>query len=209
MLKVNKARGAIIDASVIEAAARPNRTVDVDSDDKATLKDSADGDARCVKKGKHAFFGYRAYVAVDTEDALIDTAMARPAKESETKQFKRVVRKLPLGVDGVLADKGFASAENRQYSKRKRLYDLVQYRGHHTRPLERWQTEVNKLIGNMHCRVEQCYGTLKRRFQLNRARYFGLRRTEAQIRWAPIGYNLVKAHPKLGFRRWRREPAEP
>jgi IS5 family transposase len=133
----------------IEAAARPNRTVDVDPEGKATLKDSADGEARWVKKGKHAFFGYRAYVAVDTEDAFIDTAMARPAKESETKQFKRVVRKLPLGVDGVLADKGFASAENRQYLKRKRLDDLVQYRGHHTKPLERWQTEVNKLIGKM------------------------------------------------------------
>lgn len=196
-LKVNKARGAIIDASIIEAAARPNRTVEVGPEGQATLKDSADGDARWVKKGKHAFFGYRAYVAVDTEDAFIDTAMARPANESETKQFKRVVRKLPLGVDGVLADKGFASAENRQYLKRKRFADLVQYRGHHTKPLERWQTEVNKLIGKMRYRVEQCFGTLKRRFRLDRARYFGLRRTEAQIRWAAIGYNLLKAHRKL------------
>jgi len=123
---VNKARGAIIDASIIEAVARPNRTVEVEPEGKATLKDSADGDARWVKKGKHAFFGYRVYVAVDTEDAFIDTAMARPANESETKQFKRVVRKLPLGVDGVLADKGFASAENRQYLKRKRFADLAQ-----------------------------------------------------------------------------------
>jgi hypothetical protein len=38
-----------------------------------------------VNKGKHAFYEYRAYVAIDTEDAFIDTAMARPAKESETK----------------------------------------------------------------------------------------------------------------------------
>lgn len=42
-LKVNKARGAIIDASIIEAAARPNCTVEVDLEGKATLKDGADG----------------------------------------------------------------------------------------------------------------------------------------------------------------------
>jgi IS5 family transposase len=102
--------------------------VEVDTKGKTTLKDSADGEARWVKKGKDAFFGHRAYVAVDTEDAFIDTAMARPANKSETKQFRRVVRSLPEGVEGVLADKGFASTANRQNLKRKRLDDLIQYR---------------------------------------------------------------------------------
>ena len=46
-------------------------------------------------------------------------------------------------------------------------------------------------------KVEQCFGTLKRRFHLHRSRYFGLRRTEAQVRWAAIGFNLLKAHRKL------------
>ena len=200
-LKVNKARGAIIDASIVEAASRPNRTMEVDDEGQAKVQDSADIEARWVKKGKHAFFGYRAYVEVDTEDDFIDTAMAKPANESETRQFKRVsraiqfcrwglldaterrvVRKLPEGVDGVLADKGFASAENRKYLKRKRLADLIHHRGHHARPLQRWQIEVNKLIAKMRYRVEQYFGTMKRRFRLDRARYFGLRRTEAQIR---------------------------
>ena len=98
--------------------------------------------------------------------------MARPANESETKQFKRVVRKLPEGVDGVLVDKGFASANNRQYLKRKRLADLIQHRDHHAKPPARWQVEVNKLITKMRNRVEQRFGILLRRFRLDRARYF-------------------------------------
>ncbi len=196
-LKVNKARGAIIDASIIEAAAHPNRAVEVDASGKASVSDSADPDARWVKKGNKAFFGYRAYVAVDTEDGFIDTAMTRPANESETRQLKRVVRKLPEGVTGILADKGFASRENRAYLGRKGLADLIQYRGHHAKPLQRWQVEVNKVIAKMRWRVEQCFGTLKRRFRLDRARYFGLRRTEAQVRWVAIGFNLLKAHRKL------------
>jgi hypothetical protein len=32
---------------------------------------------------------------------------------------------------------------------------------------------------------------------LFRADYFALRRTQAPIRWAAIGYNLVKPHRKL------------
>ena len=56
-LKVNKARGAIIDASIIESASHPNRTIDVDDKGDAKVSDSADPDARWVKKGKHAFFG--------------------------------------------------------------------------------------------------------------------------------------------------------
>ncbi|MEZ5726778.1 MAG: IS5 family transposase [Burkholderiaceae bacterium] len=196
-LKVNKARGAIIDASIIEAASRPNRTIEVEDDGQVEVKDSADPEAKWVKKGNKAFFGYRAYVAVDTEDGFVDTAMAKPANESETKQFKRVVRKLPEGVDGVLADKGFASEENRKYLGRKKLTDLIQYRGHPMKPLLRWQIDVNKLISKMRYKVEQCFGTLKRRFHLDRARYFGRRKLEAQVRWAAIGYNLLKAHRKL------------
>jgi IS5 family transposase len=130
-LKVNEARGAIIDATIVESAARPNRMIDVDDSGKVSMSDSADPDARWVKKGKAAFFGYRAYAAVDTEDGFIDATMTRPANESETKQFKRMVRRVPNGVDGILADKGFASAENRRYLKRKRLSDLIQHKGHY------------------------------------------------------------------------------
>lgn len=48
-LKVNKARGAIIDASIIESAARPNRTVEVDKKGNVSVSDSADPDSTWVK----------------------------------------------------------------------------------------------------------------------------------------------------------------
>ncbi|MCP5265221.1 MAG: transposase [Burkholderiaceae bacterium] len=80
---------------------------------------------------------------------------------------------------------------------RARHKDLIQFRGHPLKPLVRWQIEVNKLISKMRYKVEQCFGTLKRRFHLDRARYFGRRKLEAQVRWAAIDYNLLKAHRKL------------
>jgi len=58
-LKVAGSRGAIIDATIIESAARPNQRIEVDEEGQADVVDSADEEARWVKKGKDAFFGYR------------------------------------------------------------------------------------------------------------------------------------------------------
>uniref|UniRef100_UPI000373807E transposase n=1 Tax=Brachymonas chironomi TaxID=491919 RepID=UPI000373807E len=44
---------------------------------------------------------------------------------------------------------------------------------------------------------EQAFGTMKRRFNLARARYFGAAKVQAQMCWAALGMNLLKAHRKL------------
>ena len=62
---------------------------------KAPWPTSADPDARWVKKGKHAIFGYPGLRRRRPEDGFIDTTMTRPANESETGQVKKVVRRLP------------------------------------------------------------------------------------------------------------------
>ena len=38
---------------------------------------------------------------------------------------------------------------------------------------------------------------MKRRFHLGRARYFGTAKVQAQMCWAALGMNLLKAHRKL------------
>ncbi|MDO5289049.1 MAG: transposase [Pseudomonadota bacterium] len=46
-------------------------------------------------------------------------------------------------------------------------------------------------------RGEQVFGTMKRRFHLNRARYFGAAKVQAQRDKAALGMNLLKAHRTL------------
>lgn len=46
-------------------------------------------------------------------------------------------------------------------------------------------------------KVESCFGNLKRRFHLDLAPYSGRRKREVQVRWAAIGYSMVKAHREL------------
>jgi IS5 family transposase len=199
-LKVAGSRGAIIDATIIESAAHPNQHVEVDDDGQAEVVDSADEEARWVKKGKDAFFGYRGYSAVDTEDGYVEHVEVHPANEAE-------VNKLPGIVDGliaqgvrpeaVLADKGYASAANREYLNKNKIGDLIQFKGSRGNPVHPLQTQMNKAIATLRYKVEQGFGTMKRRFHLSRARYFGAAKTQAQMAWAALGVNLLKAWNKL------------
>lgn len=199
-LKVAGSRGAIIDATIIESAARPSQHIEVDDDGQAGVVDSADDEARWVKKGKDAFFGYRGYSAVETEDGYVEHVEVHPANQAEVNKLPAIVEALiEQGVtpSGVLADKGYASAANREYLTSKGIGDLIQFKGSRGKPVHPLQTQMNKAISTLRYKVEQGFGTMKRRFHLSRARYFGAAKTQAQMAWAALGVNLLKAMRKL------------
>ena len=97
----------------------------------------------------------------------------------------------------MLADKGYASAANREYLKNKGIGDLIQFKGSRSHPVHPLQTRMNRAIATLRYKVEQGFGTMKRRFHLGRARYFGAAKTQAQMAWAALGLNLLKAMRKL------------
>ena len=195
-LKVQGARGAIIDATIIASAARPRRHVQ-DDGEQARIIDSADPDARWVKKGKQAFFGYRGHTAVDSEDGYVEHVQVRPANEAEITKLPEIVEALSSGIEAVLADKGYASKANRQWLQDKGIGDLIQHKGSAGKPVHRLRKAFNTKIGSIRFKVEQAFGTMKRRFHLARARYFGAAKVQAQMCWAALGMNLLKAHRKL------------
>ena len=197
-LKVQGARGAIIDATIIPSAARPRQHVEGEGEgEQARVIDSADGDARWVKKGKQAFFGYRGHTAVDSQDGYVEHVQVHPANEAEINKLSEIVEKLSPGVEAVLADKGYASRANRQWLTDRQIGDLIQHKGSAGKPVHHLLKQFNKQIGSIRFKVEQAFGTMKRRFHLARARYFGTAKVQAQMCWAALGMNLLKAHRKL------------
>jgi IS5 family transposase len=131
MLKV--ATGAVIDATLIESAARPNKTIIVETDQdgqainfddgsnlgiSCTEKNSADGDATWVKKGKKSHYGYRSYVTVEETEGYVCGVHTAPANESETDHFIPAIDKAHIDPKRVYADKGYASAKNRNHLRR-------------------------------------------------------------------------------------------
>ena len=194
-LKVQGVRGAIMDATIIPSAARPNRHLE--EGEPLRVVDSPDAGARWVKKGKDAFFGYRGHTAADSEDGYVEHVHVRPANEAEIRQLPQIVEALAPGVVAVLADKGYASAANRRFLQERGIGDLIQYKGSRGHPLHPLYSQFNKKIGTIRFKVEQAFGTMKRRFNLARARYFGAAKVQAQMCWAALGMNLLKAHRKL------------
>jgi transposase, IS5 family len=207
-LKVSGAQGAIIDATIIPSAARPNTELEVDQDDPGAPPEvslCADDQARWTKKGKKSFLGYKGYSAVDAEDGYTEVVSVAPANESEVNKLEGVVDQLTdlrgQAPHGVLADKGYHSAANREMLKARSIVDFIQHKASRNNPLQAWQKRFNALVAKVRFKVEQSYGTMKRRFHLSRARYFGRLKVEAQMVWAALGMNLLKAHRKI--ENWR------
>jgi IS5 family transposase len=83
-LMVKMAHGAVVDASFISCAARPNSAMEVDKEGEIISESqSADSEARWSKKGNHYYFGYRAYAVVDATDGYIRGMHTTPANASE------------------------------------------------------------------------------------------------------------------------------
>lgn len=165
-LKVKKAEAALVDATIITSAARPRRTIDAES---GKLNQSADPDATWLTKGQKSYFGYRGYAVSDGEEGFIHYLTVAPANESE-------VKKLPSLLDHihgkwVFTDKGFSSAINREEVRRRGIRDGLSYKAARGHPLKYSQKLFNKVISRRRFRIEQAFGTLKRRFKMNRASY--------------------------------------
>ena len=204
-LKLKEAEAAIIDATLIESAARPRTYIEAPQDraegdepDDPELHFSADPDARWVKKGSKSTLGYKGFARTDEEGFVtkVHTTPANkgPANKGESPAFATMID--GAKAQRVLADKAYASKANRDML-RSRHRDGIMRKAVRGRPLRASEKRFNKLISKRRFRVEQCFGTMKRLFGLHRARYFGLAKTHAQLAMAAIGQNLLKAANKI------------
>jgi len=186
-IKVKKAEAALVDATIIVSAARPRQTIE----ESGEVKQSADKDARWVTKGNKSYFGYRAYAIADGDKGFIQHISVRPANQSELKQLPRLLKH--IHGKRLLTDKGFASADNRQATKKMGIKDGISHKATRNHPLRFSQRLFNKIIAKRRFRIEQAFGTLKRRFRMNRACYFGRIKVEAQMYYKAMCLNLTKA----------------
>lgn len=193
-LKVKSADTAIVDATLITSAARPRKVLAKDEGD-YSQEYSADGDATWLKKGNKYHFGYQGFARCDTE-GFIDKTHVTPANLAETKELETMVEGLDKGVR-VQTDKGFFSASNKKMLKSRRLKNGLMYRAFRSRPLGQRQIQFNKLISKTRWRIEQCFGTLKRRFSFQRSCYFGTDKVNAQFKTKAMCLNLLKAINKV------------
>ena len=211
-LMIKGVTGAVIDATLIESAARPNKTIllEVDAEGKTVQfedgsqpgiicaeEQSADPDATWLKKGKKSHFGYRSYIVVDTQDGYVCGVHTAPANQSEMMHFEAAINGAHIEANRVYADKGSASNANRQFLRKHKIKSAIMYRAYKNKPLSARQKLANKLISKKRYIVEQCFGTVKRLFRMGRASYFRTVKVNAQVVMKSICMNLKKAANKI------------
>ncbi len=198
-LKVRNAPVAVVDATIVESAARPRRQIEVVAEDRAegeapeisvSERLSADPDARWLKKGGRCLFGYKGFVRTDGE-GFVERVLARPANEGEAPHFPAMVS--DCTARRVLADKGLSSAANRACLTAAGIMFRAS-RGH---PLSRHRRRFNRLVSRRRWIVEQTFGTLKRLFGAARSRFMGRRAVEAELTFKSMALNLLKAANRI------------
>lgn len=196
-LKVKSAEVAIVDATIISANARPRKVLEPEGNENYTTKYSVDPDAKWLKKGNKFYFGYRVFARSDAE-GFIDKTLAKPANLPETKELDAMTNGLKKGTR-VQADKGFFSAENKAILRKKGLKNGLMYKAFRNTPLTKRKIQFNKLISKTRWRIEQCFGTIKRRFSYQKASYFTTEKVDAQFKMKAMCLNLLKAINKVEF----------
>ena len=206
-LKVKETQGAIIDATIIESAARPCKelkAIAVDREEDMTSYQveedkslSKDPDATWLKKGKRSYFGYKGFMLTDQEDGYIDQVHVTPAHVSEMSEFKNIAHTRKY--KRMYGDKGYSSKENKELLRSKGIKNGIMEKAVKDKPLTSWQKRFNHMISKVRYRVEQGFGTLKRRFKFSRASYFTLPKVHAQMSLKAITFNLLKGLNKVEF----------
>jgi IS5 family transposase len=212
-LMVAQASGAVIDATLVASAARPRSQRIIESEDAAdaaaeivadaavaptvTETLSADPDATWLKKGKKSHFGFRSYASVDAQDGYVRGVHTAPANQSETTHFKAAVKSADFKPKRTYADKGFASAANREHLRGQGIKSAIMHKAQRNKPLTQRQRNANKAISKTRYIVEQCFGTMKRIFGMTRASYMGTEKVNAQFTIKAMCFNLLKAANKI------------
>jgi len=197
-LSINTTKGAIIDATLVESAGRPNKYVDSPvkdrCEDKSLTPDISygkDTSARWIKKGNKSHYGYKIFTSVDGEHGFIQTVHVESAEVYEAHRLEVLLEDVEC--KHVLADKAYDTAANTELLKQRKINNRILKKALRNKPLTKRQKKRNILISKVRYKVEQCYGTLKRRFNFARASYFSTVKVNAQALLKAMCFNSLKA----------------
>jgi len=207
-------KGIIVDASIIDTPYKPrtkagyeieqdrNESQRTDEELKNENQEvkylevhqpSVDTQARWIKKGGRARYGYKKHVLTN-QDGLIIGALTTPANVNEICNLEDVLQiaKIPENIP-FYGDKGYNSEKNSALLKSRKLINRILKKAKKNRPLKAKEKLFNKLCGKTRFKVERTFGSIRSWFKSEKARYRGIAKTHSQVIMESIGYNLYRS----------------
>jgi transposase, IS5 family len=196
--------GLIIDASVIDTPLRPKGktnfkvTEDRCADQVEVHKeypDSVDKEGTWLKKRGKYHFGFKKHHVTDNE-GLVLGVLTTTASKNEIANLEEVLETvnvvLPKDIP-LKADKGYQSKKNVAILKKRNLKNHILKKAVKNKPLTKWETRFNKLIGKTRFKVERTFGGIKLWFKAGIARYRGMKKMHTQNLMEAMCYNLYRS----------------
>ncbi|PQB06905.1 hypothetical protein BST83_06875 [Polaribacter filamentus] len=196
--------GLIIDASVIDTPLRPKGktnfkvTEDRFADQVEVHKeypDSVDKEGTWLKKRGKYHFGFKKHHVTDNE-GLVLGVLTTTASKNEIANLEEVLETvnvvLPKDIP-LKADKGYQSKKNVAILKKRNLKNHILKKAVKNKPLTKWETRFNKLIGKTRFKVERTFGGIKLWFKGGIARYRGMKKMHTQNLMEAMCYNLYRS----------------
>jgi IS5 family transposase len=196
--------GLLIDASVIDTPLRPkgktNFKVTQDRcDDQVEVHkeyaDSVDKKGTWLKKRGKYPFGFKKQHVTDNE-GLVLGVLTKTASKNEIANLEEVLETinvvLPENIP-LKADKGYQSKKNVAILKKRGLKNHILKKAVKNKPLTKWETRFNKLIGKTRFKVERTFGGIKLWFKGGIARYSGMKKMHTQNLMEAMCYNLYRS----------------
>jgi transposase, IS5 family len=191
-------RGTLVDASFLEARARP--PVGPKPGYQGPPKPSADRDARWGRKGKKSVFGYKIHIGVDQDHTLIRRVEVSDASVSDTERADALIS---FDEKAAYGDQAYYTHARHVRLKAAGIKDRMMHRPNkHHRQLSAKDKKRNGLIAKLRFAVERPFSVFKERYAMRRLRCFGMAANRTQCLLAACAYNLRRAfgalHPKAG-----------
>ena len=196
--------GLIIDASVIDTPLRPKGktnfkvTQDRCEDQVEVHKeyaDSVDKEGTWLKKRGKYHFGFKKHHVTDNE-GLVLGVLTTTASKNEIANLEEVLETinvvLPENIP-LKADKGYQSKKNVAILKKRNLKNHILKKAVKNKPITKWETRFNKLIGKTRFKVERTFGGIKLWFKGGIARYSGMKKMHTQNLMEAMCYNLYRS----------------
>lgn len=201
--------GVIVDASVVDSPLKPKGNIPHEiPQDREEEKESSqeiiksyprsvDKDASWLKKGKKLHYGYKKHFVTDTE-GLVLGVLTTKASVNEISNLEAVLDTVNLPENIPLkADKGYQSNKNRAILKKRKLKNHILKKAVKTKPLTNWEKKFNKLVGKVRFKVERTFGSIKRWFHSQTARYKGIEKMHTQNLMEAMAYNLYRSPRRI------------
>ena len=204
-------KGVAVDATLVRSSRRPRKVIDVmpvdreepeaegpsgdpGSESGVEVSYSDDPEAAWVKKGDRPHYGFKAHAVAEVVGGFFLGGAVTPANVADTRELKPVVESLELPSDTlVIGDKAYDSQANRDYLKAHNFFDGILQKARRGRPLGEKAIRRNRRLSFLRYIVEQAFGTFKRRYGFERARYLGRAKTELELYLVGMAFNLKKA----------------